>query len=227
MAREMAGWLQTLLPGITPAGWGSGDSCWIAFMMTRESEHNPPFYWLGRALDEVEVGGAIDVIAARLVTAHGARACGGQSDADERAQDILSEACAYAWTVTRLGRATFEAGPGEAATGESTAPPIRIAVPEYGAYVLPRRLQPVNSLQRVMEGIGEQTAGAARLLPEGARGIVYLDCWHQQQYAQNLGYRLELTEPLQHGLRHFAAEHGIGHVLTRPFQWGNPVEATY
>ncbi len=224
MAREMADWLQTLLPGIAPAGWGSSDSCWIAFMMTRESEHNPPFYWLGRAIDEVEGGGALEAFGARLTAAHGARSCGGRGEADERVQDVLSEACAYAWTVTRLGRATFEAPEGQHA-------PVRIAVDvapgQPGVYVVPRRLRPVNSLQRVMEDIGRQTALAAGLVPEGARGIVYLDCWHQQHYAQNLGYRLELTEPLQHGLRHFAADHRLGHVLTRPFQWGNPVEATY
>ena len=34
MAQEMATWLQTLLPGISPAGW-DGDACWLAFMMTR------------------------------------------------------------------------------------------------------------------------------------------------------------------------------------------------
>ncbi len=221
MAREMAMWLQTLLPGIEPAEWG-GDACWVAFMMTRESEHNPPFYWLGRALDEVEACDAIEVVRARLVAAHGARTCGSRGDADERAQDVLSEACGYAWAATRLGASTFEAAEGDLATG-----PVRIAVAEHGAYVIPRRLRPVNSLQRVMQAIGDQTATAARLVPAGAHGIVYLDVWHQQQYAQNLGYRLELTEPLEHGLRHFAAEYGLGHVLTRPFQWGNPVEATY
>ncbi len=221
MAREMAEWLQALLPGIAPAEWGR-DACWLAFMMTRESEHNPPFYWLGHALDEVEDGGAIEVLRSRLVAAHGARTCGSRGDADERAQDMLSEACAYAWAATRLGHATFEV-----AAAEVEQAPARIAVPEHGVYVLPRRLWPVNSLERVMQAIGDETAKAAQLLPKGARGIVYLDVWHQQQYAQNLGYRLELTEPLQHGLRHFAAEHGLGHVLTRPFQWGNPVEATY
>lgn len=225
MAREMAEWLQVLLPEILPANWGAQDSCWLAFMMTRESEHNPPFYWLGHAIDEVEDGGALAVLTARLIAAHGARSCGGRGDADERAQDVLTEACAYAWTVTRLGRATFEA------TGEAPTSPVRIAVEvspgQPSIYVLPRRLWPVNSLQRVIVSIGEQTAAAAQLLPEGARGIVYLDCWHQQMYAQNLGYRLELTEPLQHALRHFSAEHSLGHVLTRPFQWGNPVEATY
>ena len=220
MAQEMATWLQTLLPGISPAGW-DGDACWLAFMMTRESEHNPPFYWLGSALDEVEAGGTIEVVRSRLVTVHGADTCDGRGDADECAQDVLSEACAYAWAATRLGAATFEAAEGD------LAGPVRIAVAAHGAYVIPRRLRPVNSLQRVMQAIGDQTATASRLLPAGARGIVYLDVWHQQQYAQNLGYRLELTEPLQHGLRHFAAEYGLGHVLTRPFQWNNPVEATY
>lgn len=220
MAREMAEWLQTLLPGIAPAGWG-GESCWLAFMMTRESEHNPPFYWLGAALDEVDRAGAIEVVRSRLVAVHGADACKSRGSADERAQDVLSEAGAYAWAATRLGSATFET------VGEDGAAPVRIAIAEHGVYVLPRRLWPVNSLQRVMASIAEQTAAAAQLLPEGARGIVYLDVWHQQMYAQNLGYRLELTEPLQHALRHFAAEHRLGHVLTRPFQWNNPVEATY
>jgi len=222
MAREMADWLQTLLPGIPPAGW-HGDPCWLAFMMTRESEHNPPFYWLGRALDEVEAAGALDTVRSRLHAAHRDEPCEGRGDLDEQAQDVLSEACAFAWAVTRLGPAAFEA----ASSDDPAHAPVRVAVAAHTAYVIPRRLRPVNSLQRVMQGIAEQAAAAARLLPEGARGIVYIDVWHQQQYAQNLGYRLELTEPLQHGLRHFAAEYGLGHVLTRPFQWGNPVEAWY
>ncbi|MSQ29457.1 MAG: hypothetical protein EXR68_03085 [Dehalococcoidia bacterium] len=221
MAREMAAWLQTLLPGISPADWGE-DACWLALMMTRDSEHNPPFYWLGRALDAVDDGGAIEVVRSRLVAAHDVLSCQGRRDVDERAQDVLSEACGYAWAAAHLGPATFEVPEGDLDTGA-----VRIAVPAHAAYVIPRRLHPVRSIQQVMEAIGAHTEAAGHLVPVGAHGIVYIDVWHEQQYAQHLGYRLELTEPLQHGLRHFAAEHRFGHVLTRPFQWGNPVEATY
>lgn len=221
MAQEMAVWLHTLLPEIVP--WdGGGAGCWLAVMKLRHAEHNPPFYWLGRAIDTIDDGGHLDILRARLVAAHGAHACESRGEADQHAQDVLSEACAFAWAATRLGPPTFEAARGDLETGA-----VRIAVAAHRAYVIPRRLRPVDSLQRVMQAVAGHTETAAHLLPPGERGIVYLDVWHQQQYAQNLGYRLDVTEALLDGLRHSAAEHRLGHVLTRPFQWGNPVEATY
>ena len=43
--REMAYWLREFFPQIAPAEWNlGGATCWVAFMMTREAEHNPPFY---------------------------------------------------------------------------------------------------------------------------------------------------------------------------------------
>ncbi|MEX1022920.1 MAG: hypothetical protein WD058_07210, partial [Dehalococcoidia bacterium] len=57
--------------------------------------------------------------------------------------------------------------------------------------------------------------------------VLYVDIWHERMYAQNVGYRLELTEPVEAALRHFAQEHGLGYVLTRPFEWGRPLVAWY
>ena len=49
---EMSQWLRCLFPDIQPAMYDQ-DGCWIAFMMTRETEHNPPFAWMARAFDAV------------------------------------------------------------------------------------------------------------------------------------------------------------------------------
>lgn len=223
-AREMGPWLRHYFPDIRPSsGWG-GDPCWIAFMMTRDPEHNPPFYWLGRALDAVADGGDGDLFRARLLAAHGPQPCLGHPSRDDDAQDVLSEATAYAWTAANIGAPVVEPAH-EGSSLESG--PIRLHVPEHSAYVAPERLRPRRTLQDVMQAIGSHAEAASHRLPHAPGRILYLDTWHEQSYAQSVGYRLELTEPLQQALRHFAAEFGLGHVLTRPFQWGNPVEAWY
>ena len=42
-----------------------------------------------------------------------------------------------------------------------------------------------------------------------------------------MGYDGPLTDPVRAALRHFGGEHGLGTVLTRPFQWDAPLEAWY
>lgn len=224
--REMADWLRLTFPDIPPAlGWG-GDPCWVAFMMTRDSEHNPPFYWLGRALDTVEASGARDLFGERLRAAHGAAHCEGEGDRDERVQDVLSEACAYAWATEHLGH--VEVDPATAAATEEVGP-IVLHVPSAHTWVAPRRLRGVPTMERLVYQVAAVAEAATQAIPqdEHAGRILFADIWHERMYAQNVGYRIDLTEPVQAALRHFAAEHRMGYVLTRPFEWGRPVEASY
>ncbi len=228
MARPIAHWLLDLFPQITPAarpdgGWG-GDPCWIAQTMTRDAEHNPPLYWLGRAFDAVATGGATETVRARLHSAHGETSCGGDLARDAAVQDVLTEVCAYAWVQTHLGPPCFEVA-GEEHTDELA--PVTLRVPSIGASVAAHRLRPQRSMADVIEAIRVATAETDDRLPAGSGRIVYLDTWHDPRYAQSIGYRLELTEPVQQALRHLAGERGLGHVLTRPFQWGNAIDAWY
>lgn len=220
-AREMAEWLHDFLPEIAPNF--QGDPCWIAWMKTRDAEHNPPFYWLGRALDVASDGGATEAFRARVVAAHGPGSCHGQGDRDERVQDVLTEVCAYAWAAAHLGPPALE--PLDERGLERS--PLRLHIPSHDAYVAPRRIHPQRTMDRVLQFVADTTAEAGRSLPPAPGRILYLDAWHDRMYAQGVAYRLELTEPIQQVLRHFAQEHLLGHVLTRPFQWGNPVEAWY
>ena len=103
-----------------------------------------------------------------------------------------------------------------------------IAVPSHDAVVAPRRIHPQESMNETLEVIAGFVEESAAALPDAAGRILYLDTYlNLRFYAQDLGYRLELTEPLIATVRHFAADAQIGHVLTRPFQWGNPVDGWY
>ncbi len=216
--REMAAWLQEYFPPIEPAGWNfGGATCWVAFMMTREAEHNPPFYWLGRALDVVAAHGAFDAFRDRLEAAHGARACAGGTAEDQRVQDVLSEACAYAWTVAHLGEPQLQDG----------THGLLLAVEAHSTTVAVRRLWPVQRMDQLLELVGQYTGEAMADLPTEGGRILYVDAFHEQGYAHSVGYHLDLTEPVEDVLKHVAAEAHLGYVLTRPFQWGNPVASWY
>ena len=218
----MAGWLQHYLPAIPP-GFGEAAPCWIARMKTRRAEHNPPFYWLGRALDIVDAGGEEQTIRARLEAAHGPDGCAGD-ERDEQAQRVLSEACAFAWTATHIGAPRIEpAVPGTSIARDR----VRLHVADHDTYVLPARLRPASSGHGVFDDIAEEALAATDLLPPAAGRVLYVDMWYGRQYPEGVGYHLELTEPVQAALRHYCAEAHIGHVFTRPFQWGNPVEVAY
>jgi hypothetical protein len=214
----MASWLREFFPQIAPAEWNfGGATCWVAFMMTREAEHNPPFYWLGRALDEVATHGASDAFRDRLVAAHGASECAGQTVQDQRAQDVLSEACAYAWTVKHLGApALVEAEHG-----------LLLSVKAHTTTVAARRLWPVERMDQLLQLLGQYVEDAIADLPVSGGRILYIDAFHEQGYAHSVGYHLDLTEPVEDALKQLAAEAQLGSVLTRPFQWGNPVASWY
>ena len=219
---EMPEWLQHYLPSIPPM-WGEGSTCGIERMKTRRAEHNPPFYWLGRALDLVEADGASQVMRARLLAAHGDEVCH-RGERDDAAQRVLSEACAFAWTHTHLGVPTIEAA---APGADIERDRIRLAVPDHETYVLPARLRVANAMRPIFDDIADEAQLAADLLPRVSGRLLYLDMWYGREYPNSVGYDLDLTEPVQAALRHYCSEQHIGHVFTRPFQWGNPVETHY
>lgn len=220
---EASDWLREQFPEVAPSyGWG-GDPCWLAWGLTQTAEHNPPFYWLGRALQRVDDVGRMDLFGERMRAAHGAGSCRAMGDRDDRLQDVLTEVCAFAWAAEHIAVPEVE----PAAEGASpSVGPIRLRVPdarEGEALIAPRRLQPQNTLERVLYQVAGVTEDAARSV-EGATGILYLDVWHERRYAQSVGYRFELTEPVREAVRHFAVEYGLGYVLTRPFEWGRALE---
>ena len=224
---EIAGWLERLLPEVR--AYDPSDGCWVAHMKLLTPDHHPPLYWLGRALDSVEAAGTIDPVRAWLLAAHGPAACEGWSERDERAQDVLTAACALAWAGEHLGPAE----PVEVDGGER----LLVRVPSLDVCLAPRRMWParpqrVQPPPRTPEALLRQldayvTEAASDL--DGARGrIVYLDLnLNRGRYAQDVGYRLELTEPVRAWLKHHSAEQRLGWVLTRPFEWGVPIEAWY
>lgn len=218
----MANWLHRYLPAIPP-GFGEGSPCWIARMKTRSAEHNPPFYWLGRALDLVAEGGGAEVIRARLEHAHGGDACDGDEH-DDRAQRVLSEACAFGWVSTHLGVPTIEPAAFDASIERDR---IRLVVPPLDIYVLPARLRPTSRGREIFDDIAEEAEAASDLLPRARGRLLYLDMFYGRQYPASVGYDLELTEPVVSALRHYCGEVHVGHVFTRPFQWGNPVVTHY
>lgn len=214
----MAAWLQEYFPAIAPADWNwAGANCWIAFMMTREAEHNPPFYWLARALDIVASHDAFEFFQSRLVAVHGAGECEGGTPEDQRAQDVLSAACAFAWTVEHLGAPRLD-------DGEHG---LLLTVEAHATTVAARRLWPVQRMDQLLQLLGEYTGEAMADLPADGGRILYVDAFHEQGYAHSVGYHLDLTEPVEDVLKHVSAEARLGYVLTRPFQWGNPVASWY
>ncbi|MSQ41518.1 MAG: hypothetical protein EXR65_00540 [Dehalococcoidia bacterium] len=218
---EIGDWLQRLLPRVE--SYGGERSCWVARTKTRNAEHHPPYYWLARALDDVERAGQLGELRERLVAAHGADGCGGGGERDQRAQDVLSATCALAWALEQLGPATLE----HTADGER----LLVRVPTIEAAIAPRRLWPARTLELLLQQVAAGAEAAARDL-DGAgalRGrIYYLDFnLSGPRFSYDVGYDGPLTEPVRAWLKHHAAERGLGWVLTRPFQWGTPIEAWY
>lgn len=224
-SRPIGEWLHLLLPNIEPLRWPDG--CWVAQVMTRSPEHHPPLYWLGRALDEVEALGLGELLASRLLAAHGAEACAGWTEEDQRAQDVLSEACALAWTCQHLGRPELlvlqeATGDGPEATRTS------IRVPALEAQLAPVRLRSARAMEQLFAQVQAAMEQAAHDLPPSASRVVYLDLpLNLQAWSQDVGYAAPITEPLQMAVRHYGAEEGLGYVLTRPFQWGTPIEVWF
>jgi len=214
---DIGPWLDRIFPEVAPDPRPENPS-WVARIKTRTPEHNPPLFWLGRALDIVEEHGALEVFAARaraaLVSPRRAT-----WESEQAIEDVFSEACAFAWAAEHLGRPEFIKEPGGT---------MCIAVPDHDAVIAARRLHPQESLEDVLETVARLAVDAAADLPTAAGRILYVDTYlNLRFYAQDVGYRLELTEPVIAAMRQFAGERDLGHVLTRPFQWGNPVDAAY
>ena len=88
--------------------------------------------------------------------------------------------------------------------------------------------RPDRQIEALLRQIQKHAEGAAADLPEGRARILYLNVnLVLDFYAQEVGYRLERTEPVGTWLKHHAAEQRLGWVLTRPFEWGVPIEAWY
>ncbi len=220
-------WLQAIFPEI-PAEMDR-DACWVAFAKTRAPEHHPPIYWLGRALDEVARAGLAEAVAARIRAAHGPRACAGWSEADQLLQDALTEACATAWVREHLGLPEGVSGRLEP-EGESAGAAVPLLhVPHLDAWVVPRRLRAVRTMEQLLRQTGARFEEAAAALPRTARSrTVYLDIpLNMFGWAQDVGYAMPTTDPLRAAVKHFAGEFHVGYVLTRPFQWGVPLESWY
>jgi hypothetical protein len=143
---------------------------------------------------------------------------------------VLTALCVTAWANARLGPPAAI----EAALVEGD-PTILIRAPSANAVVVPYRVQPEQTLDRVVQQIQHRAAATAELLramSEGGRngvsgaprGVLYVDLWHERRFAQSIGYRFEITEPVQTAVRHLAPAYGLGYVLTRPFEWGRPLE---
>ncbi|HJM89254.1 MAG TPA: hypothetical protein QF624_06465 [Dehalococcoidia bacterium] len=214
---EVSGWLERLMPDVHSADWRDG--CWVGHVKMRSAEHHPPLHWLGRALDSVDAAGAIDVIGEQLSLAHEPEACAGWSEADQRVQDALTEACAIAWAAGRLGRPE----PVQATDGR-----LLIHVPSVDACVAPRRLWPVRTMEDLLGQVREHIDGAAAALPDAAGRISYVDINLEiNAFGRMLGHDGQMTEPLRESLKFVSQERGVGWVLTRPFEWGVPLEEWY
>jgi len=214
---EIGPWLDRIFPEVESDPRPGGPS-WVARIKTRSPEHTPPLFWLGRALDLVEEHGGYEAFEARARAAlvHPNRATW---ESEQHIEDIFSEACAFAWASQHLGTPQFVEEPSGA---------MCIAVPDHDAVIAARRVHPQENLEDVLKALAQFATDAADELPAAAGRILYVDTYlNLRFYAQDVGYRLELTEPMIAALRHFAGERDLGHVLTRPFQWGNPVDVAY
>jgi len=135
---------------------------------------------------------------------------------------VLSEASAFAWAAAHLGPPRFEPD------GEAPGTATLVHVPAHDAYVAPHRLWPVRTMDELLAQLRAHVIEASERMPEASGRIVYVDVYmHPFMYAQDVGYHGELTEPLRVAIKQFATEHRLGYVLTRPFQWGNAIEAYF
>jgi hypothetical protein len=225
---EMSNWLNYLFPNITPAMYDQ-DGCWVAFMKTRETAHNPPFSWMARAFTSSEKSGEIQNLQTRLFNEHGSDSCGGDKIRDNAVQLVISQTCASAWSREAFGIKTLSSTRGYALEepaancwiiGENNENKIAINV---------IRLTPVRQLSEVHQQIYKYVEATSQNRPtDTSLVIMYFDIWFDgPTYAYDLGYNLDVTQPVIDVLKSFASAADLGYVLTRPFQWGNPVAEWY
>lgn len=214
---DIGPWLNRIFPEIKPDPRPDGSS-WVALIKTRTPEHNPPLFWLGKAIDVIEEYGQYDLFENRARTA---LVSPNQTtwESEQRIEDIFSEACAFAWAARNLGEPKFIVNPSGS---------ICISVPEHEVLVAHRRIHPQRNLETLITSVTQLTTEADEELPKTSRRLIYVDIYlNLHFYAQDVGYRLELTEPMITALRDLADQRLLDHVLTRPFQWGKPLHASY
>ena len=103
-----------------------------------------------------------------------------------------------------------------------------IFVPEFNTTIVPKRIRHVRHFKDIVDDISNFVTDVQQLFTNEQTKIGYLDTYlNLDWYAQDLGYRLELTEPLVGALKNFTGDQDLRFVLTRPFQWGNPVASWY
>ena len=221
---EMSQWLEYLFPDIHP-GMYDQDGCWIAFMMTRETEHNPPFAWMARAFDAVYQHGGLAELQDRMVEAHGRLSCNGDHSKDEAIQALVSETCAMAWCVRAFGMNILPTSNEQINRASKYGNWIVSEMEnfDFGVHVV--RLKPVRTLQEIWQQVVNSVEETKSTKPVGiGSAYIYLDIWHDGPgYAYGVGYNIEVTQPIIDALTMYAGESDLGYILTRPFQWGNPI----
>ena len=222
--REMSDWLTSLFPKIRPA-FIADDGCWIASMMTRSAEHNPPWAWIGWAFDSVSENGGFTRLQERMIEMHGEKSCGGQEVLDEAARLLVSETCATAWSVQNFGSNNLPRSDGALFEINTSCNWIVSSDGDMDFAINVVRLQPANTQQKILQQIIDAIEITKLTKPEGITLIyLYVDIWHDGPgYAHGFGYNIDVTQPIIDSLSIYAGELGIRYVLTKPFQWGNPV----
>ena len=110
--------------------------------------------------------------------------------------------------------------------------PMKIGAPLYNENKIAInviRLTPVRQLAEVHQQIYKYIQTTNQNRPtDTSLVILYFDIWFDgPTYAYDLGYNLDVTQPVIDVLKSFASAADLGYVLTRPFQWGNPVVEWY
>ena len=194
-------------------------------MMTRSADHNPPWAWIGWAFESVSENGGFTRLQERLIEKHGATSCGGQEILDEAARQLVSETCATAWSVQNFGSNALSRSDGALLKNNTSRNWIVSSVGDMNFAINVVRLQPANTQQEILQQIINAIEITELTKPEGIKHIyLYVDIWHDGPgYAHGIGYNIDVTQPIIDSLSSYAGELGIRYVLTKPFQWGNPV----
>ena len=214
---DIQDWLDVIYPEVSPDL--DPRAPFIAHIKTRTPEHNPPLFWLGCALDEISATNEMDTFIKKARNAIGDLHDFSWNN-EQACLDVFSQACAFAWASKNLSKPQFM----EQRNGEYAC----IFVPDYNATIVPKRIRHVRHFKDIVEDISSFVNDVQHLFTDEYTKIGYLDTYlNLDWYAQDLGYRLELTEPLVGALKNFTGDQDLRFVLTRPFQWGNPVASWY
>ena len=148
--KEMSDWFISLFPKIRPA-FIADDGCWIASMMTRSSDHNPPWAWIGWAFDSVRERGGFSQLQERMIEMHGEKSCRGHEVLDEAVRQLVTETCATAWSLKRFGSNNLPLSNGAHIENSTSGNWIVSNDGDRGFAINVVRLQPPNTQQEVVQ----------------------------------------------------------------------------